>query len=347
MVGVNIDLKRWGYAMRSVVFVSILILHFGVGFSAPKNAHIPFEYVMEKGQKKINFQQFTEPGKSFYKIPLHDGDLTVFIGANTFKKLVNPYPSNLNALKFMKDNAAILEGSLFFLASNDSESHPSFTVRNLVMDVATTAKDVFIRRKRTKTGDHTKIAVGQVFYVMAKRQDGFILFNNSQRIRQAQNENKGIPILKIGLDYTNNNGVIMHRQLGLSFKEGNSHAHESGYDSELYDLHTSESDMYWDFGNGKKYVIAGLEKFDARLEIPLVLQIESDEVIRLSLDLVENIKQAVYLYDKVTHKKVRLSNLGVSLNIAKGMYTDRFYIGFQSRLVAVTKELDHQMQVSY
>ncbi len=346
MAGVKMDKKGRG-RKRSITLVLILILHIGGVFSAPKNTHTSFDYAANKGQDKSGFQEFTNSDSRFYKIPLYDGDLAVFIRANTFKKLVNPYPSNLNALKFMEDNKDLLEGNLYVLAMKSSEKHPRFSVQNLAMDVTTTTKNAFIKRNHTTTDGKTKIGVGQVFYVMAKTQDGFVRFNNSQRIRQVQQENMGVSMLKLGLDYANFNGVIMHRQLGVSFKEENTYNHESGYDSELYDLHTNENDMYWDFGNGKKYVIAGLSKFDVDLEIPLVFHIRSEDTIRLTLDMTKNINQKVYLYDKVTHKKVRLLETGVILDLAKGIYSNRFYIGFHPRVLGVTALLEHQFEVSY
>lgn len=312
-----------------------LILYTGSLFSTKKNMPVSFTYEVTSMQQSLSFQKLIKGNTRYYEMPLHDGDLTVFIAANTFKKLVNPYPSNLNATKFMQDNAALLDESLYFLDIHTATKQKSFAVQNLVMGVG--ADRHFDK----------EIAIGQVFYVMAKSQDGVVRFNNSQRMRQNQKGNQKIPKLKIGLKYTNNYGVLIDRQLGVSFKKGNSYTHDSGYDSELVDLQTQENDMYWAFGNGKKYVIAGLSDFDARLEIPLVLQIKSEDTIRLFLDLVENIKQAVYLYDKVTHKKVQLTELGVSLNIAKGTYTDRFYIGFHSRLFTVTEALEHQIRVSY
>jgi len=330
MTGIKIDKERKG-AIRSVLVVLILILHIGGVFAVPKNVSIAFELLVIKGHDNFEFQEFMNPERKAYEIPLHDGDLTIFIRANTFNKLVNPYPSDLNALTFIKDNTEVIEGSLYVLALNEPAYSPSFDVLNLVMDVETTSKQAFIKRKGALRAESAKIAVGQVFYVMAKDKDGFVIFNNSQRKCQTQKENRRLPILKIGLDYVSNNGVIMHRQLGLSFKKGNTYTHESGYDSELYDLHTTENDMYWDFGNGKKYVIAGLQSFDEYLEIPLVLQIKSKELVRLSVDLVQNITQKVYLYDSITHEKGELSSLGVTLDLEKGIYKDRFYIGFKTK----------------
>ncbi len=333
-----LNMLRW-------VVLCILIANTSTLYAFKNNR--PFRYLIHVVNTQLQFQNIDKTKRRSYELPLNDGDLTVFIEANTFKKLINPYPSNLNALKFLEDNKELLEGSLYFLALNSSGKHPSFSVQNLVMNVTTTTKHSFVRRKGSEIKRNEAIAIGQVFYVMAKRQDGFVSFNNSQRVWRNLKENQRIPMLKIGLDYVNNSGVLMHRQLGVSFKEGNSDTYESGYDSEFYDLHTHENDMYWDFGNGKKYVIAGLKNFDARLEIPLVLQIKSEDTIRLFLDQVEHIKQAVYLYDRVTHNKVQLTELGVSLNIAKGTYTDRFYIGFHSRLFTVTEALERQIRVSY
>ncbi len=325
------------------VLLCILIVNTGFLYAFESDGAL--RYLIHSANTQLQFENVENKQSISHELPVNDGDMAVFIEANTFKKLVNPYPSNLNALKFLEDNEELLEGSLYVVVYNKSGSYSYFSVQNLVMDVETTAKHSLVRRKNTNI--NRKIAVGQVFYVMAKDQDGFVAFNNSQRVRGVRKEIREFSMLKIGLDYTNSNGNMMHRQLGVSFKDGNTFRHESGYDSEIYDLNTHENDMYWDVGNGKKYVIAGLTKFDKRMEIPLVLQIKSEDTIRLFLDQVQHIKQQVYLYDKVTHKKVELTALGISLNMAKGIYTDRFYVGFHARIFTVTEALERQIQVSY
>jgi len=323
----------------------LCILIVNTGFLYAFESDGAMRYVIHMANTQLQFQNVENTKNISYELPVNDGDIAVFIEANTFKKLVNPYPSNLNALKFIEDNKELLEGSLYVVVYNNSGSYPCFSVQNLVMDVETTSSHSFVSRKNATM--NRKIAIGQVFYVMAKDQDGFVTFNNSQRVRGVRKEIHEFSMLKIGLEYINASGNMMHRQLGVSFKDGNTYRHESGYDSELYDLNTHENDMYWDVGNGKKYVIAGLTKFDKRMEIPLVLQIKSEDTIRLFLDQVQGIKQKVYLYDKVTHKKLQLNALGISLNMAKGIYTDRFYVGFHARVFTVTEALERQIQVSY
>ncbi|MBL4643766.1 MAG: T9SS type A sorting domain-containing protein, partial [Flavobacteriaceae bacterium] len=308
---------------------------------------------------------------TFSGVP-NDGTIASEITENTSKLVGNPYPSALDATKFIQDNTAVLDGSLYFWehtgearTSTEIEGHNKggyqggYATRNITMGVAATAiigTDGLGSATYRVPGRY--IAVGQGFFVGATS-TGTLTFRNSQRSYQITDGSNSIffkgskiqtttlPILKIGLDYTNTKQVKLHRQIGISFKEGNTDGYESGYDSEIYDLNTQDDDIYWKFGTGKKYVIAGVGAVQQEVEVPITLQVKSENPLVLFLDAKENISPDVYVYDKVENTKTKLSETGIVLNLDKGTYTNRFYISFNSVALSVDAILENQVALYY
>ncbi len=265
----------------------------------------------------------------------------------------NPYPSAIDAVKFINDNSSVIDGTLYFwehsnnlLGHNKGGYQGGYAVRNLTMGLAATAATA----ASGGLGGASKIPgryipVGQGFFVYGKA-SGSVKFLNSQRTYQVEGSNNsvffknkqqsssGIPIVKLGLDYLNSEGESLHRQIGISFKEGNTRLFESGYDSEIFDLNTNDSDMYWNFGGEKNYVIAGVEELKKDTEVPLVIQIKSSNPVYIMLDEVKDTDKEVYLYDKVLGTRELLSkDSRIKLSLSPGVYKDRFYLAFQSGLV--------------
>ncbi len=302
---------------------------------------------------------------TFVGIP-NDGDITTTIESNNHKLIGNPYPSAIDATKFIQDNIAVIEGTLYFWehtgeleTSTVTEGHyrggylGGYATRNLVMGTAATE----VSEGTGGLGSASYqipgpyIAVAQGFFVEGSATGGTIIFDNSLRIYQPvtgsgtnsvffkgknkKAESSNLPIVKLGLDYTNTEGQTLHRQIGISFKEGNTYGYESGYDSEIYDLNTSENDMYWNFGDAKNYVITGVEAFNETLEIPITIQIKSETPVAIKLDAFENIQGPISLFDALTHTFTDLKKESATLELSKGTYSNRFYLSFKKGTLSV------------
>jgi len=311
----------------------------------------------------------------------NDGVITTVIAASASKLLGNPYPSALDATKFIRTNTAVIDGTLYFwehtgeLATNTAtEGHNSggylggYSTRNLTMGIAanTVVEGTGGLGNATYRAPGRYIAVAQGFFVGGSETGGNIVFDNSQRIYQPLNgsssiffkgkvgatktlKNTELPIIKLGFEYTNTEGQTLHRQIGISFKEGNTDAYESGYDSEIYDLNTAENDMYWNFGTDKNYVIAGVEAFNIGLEIPLTLQIILETPVTIKLDAFEHIEEAICLYDALTNTTTDLKKESeIRLLLAKGTYTNRFYLSFKKATLGIEEQtLTDEIQLYY
>ncbi|MEI6866571.1 GEVED domain-containing protein [Flavicella sp.] len=192
------------------------------------------------------------------------------------------------------------------------------------------------------------IAVGQGFFVSSVN-GGTVTFNNSQRefiklgdqstffknkktkketSLSLDNDNSNLPIIKLGLNYINDEAINMHRQIGISFNENNSFAHDNGYDSVLFDL--GSTDIYWKFpDNDRKYSISGVQQLHEDLEVPLVLVMGYTGDITITIDEWQAINRDVFIKDKLTNQTYKINDNKVTLFLNEDLYEDRFVLTFK------------------
>ncbi|WP_299064586.1 MBG domain-containing protein [uncultured Polaribacter sp.] len=295
----------------------------------------------------------------------NDGELNTAIGAEQAYLVGNPYPSAISAKKFIEDNASSITGSLYFwqhagekdIASSNIAGHNArgyiggYATRNISMGIA--ANNV---TSNTQTitpsigaGSYTTpeayIPIGQSFFIEGSATGGPIVFNNSQReyktegtesvfLKSEEISSPTLPIIKLGINYTTIGNKEMHRQIGVSFNPNNTFEFENGYDSELFDL--SSSDMYWKFPNDDgKYSIAGVGEISNELQIPLEITLEKNGQISIEIDEWNINDQDVYLFDKLKNEFYLLNNQKAILNLEKGVHSNQFFITFTKKLKQV------------
>ena len=254
------------------------------------------------------------------------------------------------------------------LGDNDIRGHyyggyiGGYGVRNLSMgtaanNVSINADDPNDGAPSLGSGSYTEpkafIAIGQGFFIegddAASTGVDNIKFNNSQReyIQEGTNshffksENKEssaktttyqntLPIIKLGMDYVNDDNLGLHRQLGISFKNNNSFEFDKGYDTGIFDIGTT--DVYWKFpGDDSKYVIAGVQSISDDLEVPLELLMSKNGEVTFGIDEWNAINKNVYIIDKLTNTSYNITDGKVTVAIEKGIYSDRFVLAFRER----------------
>jgi hypothetical protein len=198
----------------------------------------------------------------------------------------------------------------------------------------------------TYTPPNRYMAVGQGFFVSSTT-GGTVRFENSHRNYRNNNFGEGgtfffrdgnntndedeeidlLPVLKLGFGYFNQNDVPLHRQIGISFRAANTFGFEKGYDSDMFDV--NPTDMYWNFDEApdKNLVIAGVPAITSQLEVPITLNIDTNDPVFIMIDEQKNIDRTVYIHDKVTDVYHNLAEQ-LELNLPQGMYKDRFYLRF-------------------
>ncbi|WP_139958816.1 T9SS type A sorting domain-containing protein [Flavicella sediminum] len=294
----------------------------------------------------------------------NDGLISKTIVANTTSLLGNPYPSALSADTFISENSEVIDGTIYFwehtgesTTEGSVEGHGKFgylggySQRNSGMGVAANAYTATEGTAGFGIASYTAppeyVPVGQGFFVSAPSSKGGVLkFQNSQRVDteaisevffKSKKKNKStslsptLPNLKLGFDYTNDNNVGIHRQLGINFKEGNTtENYDSGYDSATFDIQTT--DVYWDIPQIEvNLVIAGVDGLQDKMQVPLGVNVNSAQTVKLMIDEeVEMEDYDVYMVDLLNGRIYDLDNT-VSLNLEKGIYSDRFNLLFKHK----------------
>ncbi|ARV15768.1 DUF4347 domain-containing protein [Polaribacter sp. SA4-12] len=214
------------------------------------------------------------------------------------------------------------------------------------------------------------IAIGQGFFIQGDETDGGpIVFNNSQREFKTEGDNSVffrnnnssktisssneatkdvLPIIKLGMDFLNGEGISIHRQIGASFNSNNSFAFDKGYDSEIYDLRLT--DIYWKLPNDDlNYVIVGVEEVSDNLEIPIHITMNYNGSIAIQIDEIKGINRDVFLKDAVTNQIHLLNNNIVAIQLLKGSYLERFSLVFNGAVLSINdienKTLDKEISI--
>ncbi|WP_158839180.1 T9SS type A sorting domain-containing protein [Polaribacter sp. L3A8] len=288
-------------------------------------------------------------GSKNLKIKINNIERGEFTFPTTVSGLFVPY----NEIKFAM---CIEPGSEVTLTSSSNSINPIFIDKIILKDqdgqiacTSNTGGPEYANKFKTP---EPYIAIAQGFFVIGHN-TGKILFNNSQREYKTEGEGNSIflksekkvsktktssselPILKLGMNYSNTIGSSLHRQIGVSFSKETSFAYENGYDAQMYDV--NPTDFYWKFPNdANSYVITGVQEISDDLEVPLEIVVSKNSVISIVLDEISNINRDVFIKDKLKGKTHKINNASATYQLKAGTYTDRFVLAF----VAADSALD-------
>jgi len=294
-----------------------------------------------------NPQYFTFSGSPI------DGDISFNLSGETSTLLGNPYAGTLDSRAFILNNEDAIDGTLYFWehsGEDGDQGHNKFgyeggyaqltfamgTAANTAIDGIEGLTDMYTYKTPSRY-----IAQGQAFFVSSDIDGGTVNFNNKQRSFQStepdffksgkvnSKKSQSFPKLKLGMNYRNEDGLIIHRQIGVSFKTGNTFGFDYGFEAEMIDI--GATDIYFNFKEmlDKKLVIAGVNAISDNLNVPLSIIVDKDKELALRIDELENTDKEIYLYDAVKGTTSLLSQDNtITLNLAKGTYNERFFIVF-------------------
>jgi hypothetical protein len=292
-------------------------------------------------------QNYTFVGKP------NNGTIEVTVAANNEYLVGNPYPSAMDAVKFIWDNANSITGAIYYWEHYGGDTHNlagyqgGYATYSLGGGVQASAFPGLGGGISVKLAPKRNIPVGQAFFVFGDAVDGGqIQFNNGQRIFERESDGNSIfmknsnsksntasadrtdlrPKFRIGFDAPK----ISHRQLLLTIDERATQAVDWGFDAEIYEVFAD--DMYWMLNN-KKYVIQGTNNVALNSEVPLGIQLSKTGMVTVKIDALENVDDdtAVYLKDKLTGESFNMREKPVQLNLTAGKYADRFVIVFKTQ----------------
>ena len=260
----------------------------------------------------------------------NNGKITNYVGPNQLLLIGNPYPSALDAYKFLDDNLAVnqstTDGTLYFWQhAPENNTHilanylGSYGVLNRAGGVpAMVTPDLITGGGTSSRRPNRYIPVGQGFFVYGTPFGGAVEFNNSQRAFFKENDGLSNSLFrkkelgkvvrtqepveetykKIRLGYNTINGY--HRQVLLAFMDDKAtSALDYGYDSEIMD--DFPNDMYL-LSSETELAIQGEGYFDENASFPIGVRIETAGKVSFGVDALENFdtNQSVYIYDAET-----------------------------------------------
>ncbi|MBU2525390.1 MAG: hypothetical protein KKC03_02170 [Bacteroidetes bacterium] len=303
----------------------------------------------------------------------NNGDITLNLTEGYNYLIGNPYPSAIDADRFILDNPDIT-GTLFFWQHEGGGSHflreyvGGYHMYNLSGSVGYITAPPVIPGLGTKTPARY-IPVGQGFFVAANS-NGTINFKNSQRAFVTEdnvsnsvffkaNKPKDIEVgkllkpkrnktetqtetdtrMKIYFGFTSPRGY--YRQLLLTVDERATVGYDRGFDGENADL--VNDDMFW-LINQKEYIIQGINEISASTVLPLGFKSKEDGKAYLKIEKVLNNKgiESVYVKDNMNNTLHDLLNSTFEFEtISEIKNTERFSIVFSPNsevLSDITKE---------
>ncbi|TXE20309.1 DUF3494 domain-containing protein [Psychroserpens burtonensis] len=340
----------------------------GLGYSAWANVGNTSEvkagqgYTMKGSNTSSVEQNYTFIGKP------NNGIIELTVDSNNDYLLGNPYPSAIDANKFIEDNGTFpgtssITGTLYFWEHYGGDSHNlaeyqagygtysrgggvSASSSPPVAGVSTAGSSV-------KGPPKQYIPVGQAFFVVGDTNGGQIQFNNSQRVFAKEFSGNSVFMRTDNSEATTNNNLnndlrpkfrigfdapkISHREVLLTLDDNTTDAVDWGYDAEMYEVF--DDDMYWVLDD-KKYVIQATNNFGIDKEIPLGIQTLEGGLVSIKVDGLENAEDytSLYIKDNVTGETHDITNQNFSINLDAGVYQNRFFLVFQPNLNIIEEE---------
>jgi len=173
----------------------------------------------------------------------------------------------------------------------------------------------------------------------------FLKSNKAKAATNAGNVNN-VPLIR--LMYDSPEGY--HRQLAIGSVKEASNGFDMGYDAFMADVNME--DMYWTIGTSK-FVIQGVRDFNVNQEFPLGLIVKNGGLAKIRIDKLENIDPSleIFIKDTMTGETVLINQGSFQINLAAGIYDDRFKLVFQAaqnnQLSVVENDLDDKILIYY
>ncbi|WP_051951706.1 T9SS sorting signal type C domain-containing protein [Flavobacterium sp. ASV13] len=269
------------------------------------------------------------------------------VAASKYYLVGNPYPSALDANKFILDvnNKDILKGTLYFWTHNtpvvlggayqyNTDDYASYNVSGGVRTAALSGNASNNNEKPSG-----QIAAGQSFFVGTKAA-GTITFNNTMRSGADNNgqffkpgktsKSESFERHRVWLNMTNAGGAF--KQLLVGYIDGATNDVEPGFDGATFD-----GNKYLDFysiSQSSKLVIQGRAlPFSDTDTVPLGYKttIAGDFTIAIDEADGELATQKIYLEDKTTNTIHDLTQSNYTFTTAIGTFTDRFVLRYTNK----------------
>ncbi len=286
----------------------------------------------------------------------NDGTYNFILGANKSTLLGNPYPCALDANKFINDNLANFNGTIYYWEHWGGNSHTAADFQGGYATYTLAGGTPAVSHPDVNPGGTSSgingsryIPVGQGFFIESVV-GGTVTIDNSQRIFKLENttdsyfrtpdntivntnNDNADSVQRIRLAFNNTEGY--YRQIMTAFLPETTENIDNGYDGKMADV--NESEMYW-LLNNEPYVINALP-FNDNLQMPIGINVAVKGKHSIYLDEVENFNNDIYILDTETNTTHNIIDSNFEINLPVGIYLNRFYLVFQPQSPLNTNEL--------
>ncbi len=312
---------------------------------------------------------------TFNGIP-NNGTITLSnVFANKSYLLGNPYPSAIDADKFLQDNAAVLSGTIYFWTHNTtlqdrnnilstagsgalaytSDDYATYNITGGVgIDPGSTTSAAVSLGANTSIPSG-KIAAGQGFFASTQASipgGSSIVYNNTIRLAgeiagvknnaqffKTKNPNtKSVSTIekhRVWLNLSNTQGAFKQTLIGYITDATNEY--DGRFDGESFD--GNDFVDFYSINQNKNLVIQGRAlPFDENDEVKLGYRtkIKGDFTINIAqTDGLLN-NQDVFIQDKLTNKVVNLKEENYTFNTTAGTFNDRFVLLYSNKTLGTT-----------
>ena len=324
------------------------------------------------GFLKNSFVGVPNNGEKLVPIYWRNGDTL-----GTSNLIGNPYPSAIDAVKFLNANTGAIESTIYFWTNaTDFLQSPSDIIANggtpgsgalaytsndyasfnLTGGVAvgntplgTLASEVVSNRP------NGIIAAGQAFFTTSLKANGNdVIFNNSMRLssdtvpvvldnsqffktKNPKSKTEAFEKHRIWLNLTNTQGLFKQTLVGYITDATNEY--DSRFDGESFD--GNEFADFYSINQEKNLVIQGRAlPFDENDEVSLGFRTTIEGAFTIKIDQADGVltNQAVFIEDKLTNSIFDLRSGSFTFNTAAGTFNDRFVLRYTNKTLG-TKDL--------
>jgi len=310
-------------------------------------------YTMKGVDMGSGTQNYTFIGKPF------SGDYIHFMGQGKQSLLGNPYPSALDAYKFLDDNVSALDGVLMFwdhFVTTNSHLLASYEGGYALLTKTSAITAVSPSGQVSTKVPQRYIPVGQGFMVNTVNA-GNIIFKNSQRAFVKEDEpSSNVPFGDVGENPLEQTHSFIKIHLGMVTQEELHHpivigfmndkateALDYGYDAKRYEFLPNQ---FYFVHTEADLLIQGVGQFDENNTYPLGVIVKTSGNITFELNEVENLSasQSIYIYDNERQVYHDLNKNNYSVNLNEGVHNTRFSLRFKNH--SLENSLDFQTMLS-
>ncbi len=338
----------------------------------------PGEGFTMKGSEDVEVVQAENSGfyqsYTFKGFP-NNGDILLRTSYPNQNYLVgNPYPSAIDANKFIDENEPYINGAVYYWHHFAGKSHylqdyiGGYAVYNKSLSLPAKSVDARINNsdpnRSGKKVPGRYVPVAQGFFVNTSKggsnatnsnpQSGQIKFTNEMRLFVTEKSNRdsqfliAIPETKPGkqVTYTEDNRYKIRlnldspqgywRQIGVVADATTSEGFDYGYDAPILDK--DKEDMFWMI-DGEEYVIQAVPDFNPERVLPLGIKIAAEKEFRIEIDSLENMPDDINIYirNNVDSTYHDLRKGAFTDSIPPGNYLERYALVFQE---PVSEDID-------